>query len=163
MTAIMGEQADLYGLDRGIDGHGDTQEGIAKMAEQALVGKYKEAGIGHSITTGLSYFDGMSSEQVFEVKWRLSLLTDITDGEEVTDDLIKRHRARAAKAYYRIFRGTDELPWFKDASYYLEGTKQVWQYMEKHRGDELRLTLLLMGKRNISEEHTRIMLETATP
>jgi hypothetical protein len=59
----------------------------------------------------------------------------------------------------RIFRGTDELPLFKDLSYY-NGSVKVWEYLEQIRGDDLQLSLLLAGKISTSKDHQRVVLES---
>ena len=59
-------------------------------------------------------------------------------------------------------RGTDELPWFKDLSYY-NGAAEVWKHLESIRGDDTEFMLVLLGKANAgNKDHRRILLETAT-
>ncbi len=162
MTAMIGEASDIPALQYGLAGYDDTQEGIAKVAEQALDGEYVEAGAEHYITTGLAYFDSMDFRQAFEIKWRMKLLEDLKAGEVPTEEKIAAIRARVFDgpqiATTRIFRGTDDLPLFKDLSYY-NGSGDVWQYLEEIRGDDMQLNLLLMGKRSLSREHQRVVLE----
>lgn len=165
MTAMMGEASDISALQHGLAGYDDTQEGIAKVAEQALDGEYKEAGIDHYITAGSAYFYNMDFRQVFEIKWRMKLLEDLASGEVPTEEKIAAIRERVFDgpqvATTRAFRGTNDLPQFSDLSYY-NGSLAVWQYLEKICGDDVQLNLLLMGKRSLSPEHQRVVLEART-
>lgn len=45
-----------------------------------------------------------------------------------------------------LTRGTDTLAFTKDAAAYYGGTIKMWKYFEQHAGDELMLSLALMGK-----------------
>lgn len=163
LTAITGESTDLKPLGRGLDGYADTQEGLGKVAEQALDGEFKEAGVDHYITAGLTYFDHKDFVGAYEVKWRMKLLEDLAEGEIPTDEQILKAKRLAIDgpgiATMRIFRGTDELPLFKDLSYY-NGSVEVWKYLESIRGDDLQLSLLLAGKISTSKEHQRVVLES---
>lgn len=163
LTAITGESTDIIPLNFGLSGYGDTQEGLGKVAEQALEGTFKEAGVDHYITAGLAYFDGKSFRDAFEVKWRMKLLEDLESGQVPTEEQITKARKIAADgpllATTRIFRGTDELPLFKDLSYY-NGSVKVWEYLEQIRGDDLQLSLLLAGKISTSKDHQRVVLES---
>lgn len=163
LTALTGESTDLKPLGRGLDGYADTQEGLGKVAEQALDGEFKEAGIDHYITAGLAYFDHKDFVGALEVKWRMKLLEDLAENEVPTDEQIAKAKRLAIDgpgiATMRIFRGTDELPLFKDLSYY-NGSTEVWKYLESICGDDLQLSLLLAGKRSASKEHQRIVLES---
>lgn len=163
LTAITGESTDIAPLESGLAGYYDTQEGLGKVVEQALEGEFKEAGVDHYITAGLAYFDHKDFRGAFEAKWRMKLLEDLEPGEVPSPEQIERARLIAADgpvvATSRIFRGTDDLPWFKDLSYY-NGSVEVWEYLEKIRGDDLQLSLLLAGKVSMSKEHQRVVLES---
>lgn len=165
MTAITGESTGIAPLGRGLAGYYDTQEGLGKVAEQALENEFREAGADHYITAGLAYYDDKDFRGAFEVKWRMKLLEDLDARTVPTAEQIEHARKIAADgplvATTRIFRGTDELPLFKDLSYY-NGSVQVWKYLEEIRGDDLRLSLLLAGKVSTSREHQRVVLESRT-
>ena len=165
MTAITGESTDVPPLSRGLAGYYDTQEGLGKVAEQALEGEFKEAGVDHYITAGLAYFDDKDFRGAFEAKWRMRLLEDLEPGALPTPEQIESARKIAADgpliATTRIFRGTNDLPLFKDLSYY-NGSVEVWKYLEKIRGDDLQLSLLLAGKISTSKGHQRVILESRT-
>lgn len=165
MTAMTGGSTDIAPLEYGLAGYYDTQEGLGKVAEQALEGEFKEAGVDHYITSGLAYFDDKDFRGAFEVKWRMKLLEDLDPGEVPTADQIANARKIAADgpllATTRVFRGADDLPLFKDLSYY-NGSVDVWKYLEEIRGDDLRLSLLLAGKISVSQDDQRVVLESRT-
>jgi hypothetical protein len=160
LRSVMGEQTDLAPLKWGLSDYYDTEEGLGAVMEQAVMGEYKEAGIDHYITAGLAQFEGKDFRDIFETKWRLSLLST-TKGDPTEDDIAKAKSA-AYGATMRIMRGTDELPWFKDLSYY-NGAAEVWKHLESIRGDDTEFMLVLLGKANAgNKDHRRILLETAT-
>lgn len=163
MTAMIGEDTDVAPLQFGLAGYDDTQEGIAMVVQQAIEGKYKEAGSDHYITAGLAYFDDMDFRQAFEIKWRMKLLEDLNPDEVPTQEKIDAIRSRVFDgpqlATTRIFRGTNDLPIFKDLAYY-NGSTGVWKYMQQICGDDLLLSLMLSGKRSLSREHQRVVLES---
>lgn len=162
MRAIMGGETDLDPLSTGLSNYYDAEEGLAMCFEQAEKGEYKEAGVGHYITAGLAYFDQKSFREIHDVKWRLSILEDMTDESDITDKQIYAHRKSAYNETYRIMRGTDDLPWFKDLAYY-NGAKEMWQHLETICGDDLKLMFLFLGKANPADGvHERLMYETAT-
>jgi len=158
--SIMGEHANLGPLRSGLANYYDSEEGLGVVVEQALRGKYRVAGEGHYITTGLAYFDKKDFRDTFEIKWRLGVLSKLKEGVELTDEAVAKERSLAYGAAMRIFRGTDTLPWFKDLAYY-NGADSVWRYLEAHRGDDEYLTLLLLGKADpTNNDHKRVLLET---
>lgn len=165
ITALTGASTDIKPLNYGLAGYADTQEGLGKVAEQALESRFVEAGMDHYITAGLAYYDNKDFRGAFEAKWRMKLLEDIDAGAVPTAGQIESARKIAADgpliATTRIFRGTDELPLFKDLSYY-NGAVEAWKYIEKIRGDDLLLSLLLAGKISTSREHQRVVLESRT-
>ncbi len=162
LRSVMGEQTTLGPLRMGLSGYYDSEEGLGTVAEQALTGKYREVGEGHYITAGLAYFDQKDFREIFEIKWRLSALKKVKDGVELTEEMIDASRSFAHGSTMRSFRGTDELPWFKDLAYY-NGANSVWRYLEEHRGDDLHLSLLLAGKADPSDDsHRRTILESVS-
>ena len=161
MRSVMGEQTDLLPFKLGLSQYYDTEEGTGSVVEQALEGEYVEAGADHYITAGLAYYDKKDFRDVYEIKWRLALLSG-TKGDP-SDEAIAKAQAAAYGSTMRIMRGTDELPWFKDLSYY-NGSAEVWKHLESIVGDDLEFTFVLLGKGNpANTAHKRIMLETATP
>lgn len=99
------------------------------------------------------------------MKWRLSLLNSIKDGDEISDKKIKKAKKTAFAQTLRSFRGTNDMPLFKDLSYY-NGSVEVWRYidsmMETVDNRDLKLFLLLAGKASISVEHRGIVLDSKT-
>ena len=157
----MGAQTDLPPFKRGLSDYYDTEEGLGSVMEQSLNGEYKEAGIDHYITAGLGYHDKLDFRDVFEAKWRLSVL-NTTKGDP-TEAAIEKAKKAAYKSTMRSFRGTDTMPWFKDLSYY-NGAAEIWKHLEEIQGDDLQFMFVLLGKGNpANTSHRRIMLETATP
>ena len=161
LRSVIGGETDLYPMAISLSEYMDAEEGLGKVMEQALDGKYEEAGIGHYITVGAAYCDGKSFREVFEMKWRIALLEG-QDEEEVDSTAIEKARLKAYSQTMRIFRGTDELPWFKDLSYY-NGTMKMWQHLEAIQGDDIKFMFVLMGKIDPSNiAHERIAYETRT-
>lgn len=162
LRSVIGGETDLPLLRNGLDGYLDTEEGIGKVMEQALEGEYVEAGIDHYITVGLSYLDNKDFRDTFEAKWRLQLLSDLEEGRQADAKAIEKAKNTAYGATMRILRGTDELPWFKDLSYY-NGTAEMWQYLEEIRGDDIKFMFVLLGKANPARNsHQRLQYETAS-
>lgn len=125
-------------------------------------GNFREAGIDHYITAGLAYFDGKDFRDAYEVKWRLSALEKLRDGGELTDDMCKKSQNAAYGSTMRSFRGTDDLPWFKDLSYY-NGAVDVWRHLEEIRGDDIRFMFVLLGKNDPSSKiHERLIYEASS-
>ena len=159
LTRMTGGSTNLEPLAQGLAGFNDTQEGLGKAMEHALKGEYQEAGIDHYITAGLAYFDDKDFKGAYDVKWRLKLLESLKPDQEPTQAEINKAKQWAANTTMRIYRGTDDLPLFKDLCYY-NGSKEVWEYLEKICGDDLQLSLLLAGKINTSKKHQRVILES---
>lgn len=162
LRAINGSEVDFNPLETGLPNYLDAEEGLGKVMEQALLGKYEEAGVGHYITTGLAYHDSKNFREIFDVKWRLDLLENLDESSEIADKLITEKQRLAYDVTDRIMRGTDDLPWFKDLSYY-NGTKAMWQHLEAIRGDHVKFMFVLMGKANPADiHHERVMYESRT-
>lgn len=159
LRAVTGGETDVFPLANGLSGYSDAEEGLGVVMEQALNGEFAERGVDHYITAGLAHYDGKDFREAFEAKWRLSLLSSITAGDQVDDVKIMRAKKVAFTQTLRSFRGTNDLPLFKDLSYY-NGSTEVWKYLESIRGDDLQLGLLLAGKVNTSKEHQRAVLES---
>ena len=163
LRAITGASTDMPLLRKGLYDYYESEEGLGKVMEQALEGEFREAGIDHYITAGLAYFDSCDFRKAFEIKWRMKLLEDLESGTVPAGEQIVKARKLAADgpliATTRVFRGTDELPLFKDLSYY-NGSVQVWKYLEEICGDDLQLSLLLAGKISTSKEDQRVVLES---
>ena len=159
LTRMTGGSTNLEPLAQGLAGFNDTQEGLGKAMEHALEGEYQEAGIDHYITAGLAYFDNKDFKGAYDVKWRLKLLESLKPDQEPTQEEINKAKQWAANTTMRIYRGTDDLPLFKDLCYY-NGSKEVWEYLERICGDDLQLSLLLAGKIDTSKKHQGVILES---
>ena len=157
--SVTGEDLDLRPLRNGINDYYSSEEGIAKAMEQGLMGKYKESGVEHYITAGLSYFDKKDFRDIFETKWRMDALSRVDEMGELSENMIKKAKDKAYSETMRILRGTDELPWFKDLAYY-NGAAKIWEYFESIIYDDIKFTFVLMGKADPSNpKHDRIMYE----
>lgn len=144
MRAQMGEAYDNQALRTGLDGYMNTEEGIARAMEMAVKGDYQEAGIKHYLTAGFAYFNNMSFSKAFEVNWRM----DILDGKNnFSEENIDKNRQIAYRNTQRIFRGTDELPWFKDLSYF-NGGQEIWKYIEENINSPTLIDDFLLGGKN---------------
>lgn len=160
MRAITGAETDFDPLSTGLSEYYDAEEGMGKVAEQGLNREFREAGVDYYIASGLAYFDDKNFDDIVNIQWRLSLLGGLKAGEDVTDEAIEKKRAAAYNSTYRVMRGTDELPWFKDLAYY-NGTMEMWKHLENIRGDDIKFMFVLMGKANPANiAHERLMYET---
>ena len=150
--AQIGEKYGISPLKLGLDGYLDTEEGTARAMEMSVAGKFEEAGVPHCLTAGLAYFEGKNFREVFETNWRLYTLEKSKNGE-ITDEEIAKAKNLAYRNTQRIFRGTDELPWFKDLSYF-NGGQKVWKYIEENiDSPTLFDELLLGGKSNLLDKN----------
>ena len=159
LRSITGGETDILPLKSGLSDYYDAEEGLGVVMEQALSGKFAERGVDHYITAGLAYYDEKDFRGAFEVKWRLSLLDSVRDGGEINDEQIEKAKKTAFTQTLRSFRGTNDMPLFKDLSYY-NGSVEVWRYLESIKGDDFLLSLLLAGKVNTSADHRRVILES---
>lgn len=159
LRSITGGETDMLPLRSGLSDYYDTEEGLGVVMEQALSGKFAERGVDHYITAGLAHFDNKDFREAFEIKWRLSLLGSVDDGSEVSDGQMVKAKKTAFTQTLRSFRGTNDMPLFKDLSYY-NGSVEVWRYLESVKGDDFLLSLLLAGKVNTSADHRRVILES---
>ena len=159
LRSINGGETDVRPLKSGLSDYYDTEEGLGVVMEQALSGKFTERGVDHYITAGLAHFDNKDFREAFEIKWRLSLLSSVDDDGGVSGEQIAKAKKAAFTQTLRSFRGANDLPLFKNLSYY-NGSVEVWKYLESIKGDDLLLSLLLAGKVNTSADHRRVILES---
>lgn len=159
LRSITGGETDMLLLRSGLSDYYDAEEGLGVVMEQALSGKFAERGVDHYITAGLAHYDEKDFRDAFEVKWRLSLLDSVKDEGEISDEKIENAKKTAFAQTLRSFRGTNDMPLFKDLSYY-NGSVEVWRYLESIKGDDFLLSLLLAGKVNTSADHRRVILES---
>ena len=141
MRAQMGEIYNNQALRTGLDGYMNTEEGIARAMEMAVKGNYQEAGVQHYLTAGFAYFNNMSFRKAFDTNWRMGIL----DGKNnFSEENIDKKRQIAYRNTQRIFRGTDELPWFKDLSYF-NGGQEIWKYIEENIDSPTLIDDFLLG------------------
>ena len=144
MRAQMGEDYNNQALRTGLDGYMNTEEGIARAMEMAVKGDYQEAGVQHYLTAGFAYFNNMNFRKAFEANWRMGIL----DGKNnFSEENIDKKRQIAYRNTQRIFRGTDELPWFKDLSYF-NGGQEIWKYIEENINSPTLIDDFLLGGKN---------------
>ena len=144
MRAQMGEAYNNQALRTGLDGYMNTEEGIARAMEMAVKGDYQEAGAQHYLTAGFAYFNNMNFRKAFEANWRMGIL----DGKNnFSEENIDKKRQIAYRNTQRIFRGTDELPWFKDLSYF-NGGQEIWKYIEENIDSPTLIDDFLLGGKN---------------
>ncbi len=134
----------------GLPGNESIEEGIAKCAEQGINGKAVESGRNHYINIGLATFKHKNFREIYDIQMAIRKLTGKGTNTVIND-------------VQRCFRGTGELPNFKDLAYY-NGSTEVWKYIESHIDDlELFDTLYLSGKSNIKDdEQSRLAYEMRT-
>ncbi len=163
LRSVTGWETDLLPMGVGMPTYYDPEEGLGKTFEQALKGEYEAAGIPLYLVAGAMHHDKMDFRDTFEMMWRINLLSELKDGEDVTDEKVESKRGSAYNIVNRISRGTDELPWFKDLAYY-KGSVEIWKYLEENRGDvEAFLRLTAMGRTNpFDKNQMRLVYETST-
>lgn len=161
LRSVMGEETDLSLLRFGLAKNGDNEEGLAMIMQQAAQGgKFTNAGTMYPLIAGLMYHDNKDFRGCFEIMWRRKVLLDLKPNAAPTEKTIEDARIWAYAATNRITRGTDTLPWFKDLAYN-NGWNSMWQHLEKISGDDLQLSLLLLGKSDPTvPAHRRALLET---
>lgn len=157
----MGEQTNILPLARGLNGYLDAEEGFAKAMEMAVSNKYEESGIIHYVNAGMAYFDNKDFRDVFEARWRISLLTK--KKPDFSKESIEKAKDLAYNQTQRIFRGTNILPWFKDLSYY-NGSTKIWKHIENNIDNPTLFdNFLLAGKIDpLNKEHERTAYELWT-
>jgi hypothetical protein len=162
LRSVMGSETDILPLKNGLSDYYDAEEGLALVMEHALKGKYVEGGVEAYITAGLAYCDKKDFRDTYEIKWRLAALKSAKKSGQITGDIIAKAKETAYSSVVRSMRGTDELPWFKDLAYF-NGAADMWQYLEKNKGDDIKFTFVLMGKVDPSSiKHQRIAYEAKT-
>lgn len=159
LRAIYGYDSDIAPLAVGLTGAGDSEEGLAMATQQARTGKYVEAGHGLYLVASLAYFEQTDFRDTFELVWRIGALAGSKDGV-LTEEQIEKARSTAYAQCMRVFRGTDDIPWFKDMQYY-NGTADVWRQLDAICGDDFQYQLMLMGKTDVKNPmHRRAVLES---
>jgi hypothetical protein len=160
LRSVTGGETDLPILKTGLSDYYDSEEGLGKVMEQAVKGKYVESGVPYYTVAGLMYFDQKDFRETHEVMWRMNYLKGSKGGEEVSEEKIASTKDAAYKTIMRMTRGTDKYPWFKDLAYY-NGAAKMWEYCETASQDPEKFMFLLMGKSDITNDvHRHIMLET---
>ncbi|MBP5656053.1 DUF1704 domain-containing protein [Candidatus Saccharibacteria bacterium] len=125
-----------------------TEEGLAKVCEQALDGKYDDICIVRYLSIGLAQVCKKNFRETFEILWRLEHLVS------------KRTKEDCFSIVQRTFRGTGELPINTDLFYY-RGYALVWQYVGEHIHDGgLAATLFLSGKNDFLEQKRETLVKT---
>ena len=156
LRSIIGEDTDLTLLKSGLSEYYDSEEGLGVVMQQAIEGKFKEAGVDHYITAGLAYYDTKDFREIYDIQWRILALIK----SDISDEVIEKSKDTAYEKTMRSLRGTDNLPWFKDLAYY-NGAIGVWKHLEKIKGDDLLFSLVLLGKVDPTNiDHQRVVLET---
>lgn len=159
LRAIYGYDSDVAPLAVGLTGAGDSEEGLAMATQQARTGAYVEAGHGLYLVASLAYFEQTDFRDTFELVWRIGALAGSKDGT-LSEEQIEKARSTAYNQCMRIFRGTDDIPWFKDLQYY-NGTANVWKQLDAICGDDFQYQLMLMGKIDVTNPvHRRTVLES---
>jgi hypothetical protein len=162
LRAIMGGQTDLLPLSTGLSKYYESEEGLGMVMEQARKGTFIESGVMHYISIGGAYYDNKNFRDLYEQRWRFEALAKVTDGKELTDEIITAAKNAAYSGTMRTMRGTDDLPWFKDLAYF-NGAVSIWKHLESIRGDDIKFVFVLMGKSDPTNiDHERVMYETST-
>ncbi|MDB5181643.1 MAG: hypothetical protein JWP13_406 [Candidatus Saccharibacteria bacterium] len=160
LHSIMGDETDLHLMRVGLPEYFDAEEGLGVLMEHARKGEFKPGGVYHYIVAGLIE-SGQSFRGAHDIRWRLEVLSDYEAGKDLNEEAIAKAKDTAYKGVVRITRAGDR-PWYKDLSYY-NGEIKNWQYFDRHAGDDLMLSLAMIGKLDPSNtDHIRTALETRT-
>ena len=125
-----------------------TEEGLAKVCEQAIDGKYDDICIVRYLAIGLAQVCKKNFRQTFEILWRLEHLAS------------GRSKDDCFSVVQRVFRGTGVLPINTDLIYY-RGYALVWRYIDRHIDDpDLVKTLFLSGKNDFLEQKRETLFKT---
>jgi hypothetical protein len=146
LRSIIGEKADLIPLRYGLAGVSNAEEGIAKVMESAVTDDASRIGYQHYLTAYL-LGSGLDFRSAHDVMWRYKVLDAYLDmpQSEINEEFIQKQERNAFKFMFRAIRGTNELPWHTNLSYF-RGTQKVWDYIESHQDDPDLITMLFMGK-----------------
>lgn len=151
--AINYEGHPLGALSHGLPGNETWDEGVAKCVEQALAGKYQDAGVDHYINIGLATFKNKNFREVFDIGTMLKFLAGAKPDETDAERAVRLEKIRTANfnPVQRCFRGTGELVNNKDLAYY-NGANQVWQYIEEHIDDPQLFDHLFLDGKSIATD-----------
>lgn len=125
-----------------------TEEGLAKVCEQALDGHYDDLGVVRYLSIGLAQVCKKNFRETFEILWRIEHFAS------------GRSKEDCFSIVQRTFRGTGVLPVNADLFYY-RGYALVWQYIDEHIKDEsLMSTLFLSGKNDFLDQKRETLVQT---
>ncbi|QQS21987.1 DUF1704 domain-containing protein [Candidatus Saccharibacteria bacterium] len=162
LRSVNGYETDIPLLATGLSRYADSEEGLAVIIEQARKGKFVEMGHASYLAASLAYFEGKDFRGTFEVMWRVLALKRMGDGPDLTEEMIVKAKNTAYALCMRTFRGTDDIPWFKDLQYY-NGAIAVWKHLDAICGDTDKFQLMMMGKTRIDDPaQDRIVLEAGS-
>lgn len=120
-----------------LEGVTDFEEGIAKVMEQSIEGKFDDPespAPSRYIMIGLANFYHTNFRETFEIMKRLESLTNGWNEGQIYDNL------------QRVYRGTGVLPNNKDLAYY-NGNVSAWKFIEKNIDDPMLFDrIFLSGK-----------------
>ena len=123
-----------------------TEEGLAKVCEQAIDGKYDDICTVRYLAIGFAQVCKKNFRQSYEILWRMEHLTS------------GRNKEDCFSIIQRAFRGTGVLPINTDLIY-RRGYVLVWRYIEDHINDpSLIKTLFLSGKNDFLEQKRNTLL-----
>lgn len=160
LRSVAGSETDLPILTTGLSDYYDSEEGYGKVMEQAIDGKYVESGVPYYLVAGLMHFDNKDFRGAYDIIYRMKYLESVNAGKPADEKTLEGAQDAAYKAVFRLTRGTDELPWFKDLAYY-NGTAKMWKQCEDSAGDYELFMLNFLGKGDPTiDDHRRILLET---
>jgi len=160
MSSIMGRQYDLLVLETGLAGAGGTEEGIAKVMQQAAGDEFRgftDPSKMYYIICGLSEFAKQNPTEIFATVSKLEALMAAEPGAETLDLAAAQEKVYGSEQ--RVFSATDALPIYSILAYY-EDEKKIWQYLDSIVDtpwrDEL-FARMLSGRRDPTNlEHEKI-------
>lgn len=163
MRSVTGEQTGVGLLQIGMDGYTDTEEGVASLLEQSIEGEYTDSGVEPYITIGVAYFNELNFRETFDFRWKLKILEKASAGKKIDNSAIDKAKKWSYRQVQRVFRGSNDLPFFKDLAYY-NGSVQMWKFAKENISNpRLFDKMLLEGKSDIfNKDHERLVYQSRT-
>jgi hypothetical protein len=146
LRSIIGEGSNLIPQRLGFANSENSEEGLAKALESAVVGGEERTGYQHYLTSTLLNA-GYSFQRTFDIMWRYKVLDAFLDKpvEKIDDSYVDKQKRITFNFMARSIRGTNELPWHTMLSYF-NGNQIITDYISRNKRDPELMTLLFLGK-----------------
>lgn len=133
------------------------EEGLASLSEITVddsFDKWRPQDVDKYLCTSLAY-EGRDFREIYETSWRARALMAVGDGEELSEEIVKKQQKQAYLSTVRVLRGTPTeqsggedkpvLTFNKDLAY-LQGKADAVRYLEQAGDDKTAIRRLFAGK-----------------